>query len=289
MRLLLVATLLLFSSQAFAETHAAIVYVQGTVKIIRSNGQELNALLGAEVAESDTLVTEDASQVRVRLYDLSLVRLGASSRAQISKLSFDGSEKKTVSVKLVVGRLWASVSKLLSNDSTFEVQTGSAVAGVRGTEFAVLLRGADSEVTTAEGSVNVRAADGSERLIGAGFAATVGANGFRDVRQVSAEAITALRDESRGHGGGGAHHEANAGAIEARLERAMDNARGRMDGGDRGGDDRRGADRGDRGDRPRIGGEQGVIENRQRGRDVFETINQHAAATRLRAVIDVKE
>ncbi len=300
----------LAAGPAFADPNAVVVYVQGTVTIIKTDGSERAAALGSEVSESDTLATGAASQVRVRLFDKSLVRLGQASKAQMSQLRFDGAESKSVSVKLMVGKLWASVSKLVSAGSRFEVSTQSAVAGVRGTEFAVLLGSSgDSSITTAEGSVAVRANDGSERIVGAGFEAIVGTDGFRDLRAVSSDVITALRDESRGHGENGVRRDADRGdAIAGRLDRAMDAARERMDreGGreQRGGDRQDRGDRGDRGDRaagdravrafegearPAIGAEQSVVELSQRAADVFEQINERAATTRLNAVIELRD
>jgi hypothetical protein len=275
---------------AYADTQAAVVYVQGSVKIVKAGGGETVAMLGSEVSENDTLVTDEGSQVRVRFYDRSLVRLGPSSRAQMSQLRFGSSEAKTVSVKLVIGKLWASVSKLVTPDSRFEVSTSTAVAGVRGTEFAVLMpRSGDCSVTTAEGSVSVRANDGTERMVRAGFEAVLSSNGFRDLRQVSAETITAMRNESRGAAAETRTETRlqTSGAVEAKLDRAMDTLRDRSERGDR---DTRSQDAKDRvADRVRIGGEQGTVEQRQRSRDIFEPINTRAAVTRLRGTLDLRE
>ena len=46
-------------------------------------------------------------------------------------------ERKNVKVNLGVGKLWANVKKLMTTDSSVEVKTTNAVAGVRGTVYRV--------------------------------------------------------------------------------------------------------------------------------------------------------
>lgn len=293
---------MLVASAAFADDVApqtsVVVYVQGTVKVQRQGGEAVMAALGTEVKESDTVVTEDGAQVRIRLYDRSLIRLGPNSKAEMAQLRASTSaEKKTISVKLVVGRLWASVSKLLTSDSTFEVQAQSAVAGVRGTNFAVLLSApdADAEFQVGEGSVNVRAG-GENRLIGAGKAAIVGLNGFRSVRDLGVSQTALLLNDARGGGGGGGggalgDRGAEGGkGIGHKVQLAAERARERMQQENR--NNQRngpGNQNGPGGQKPRIGGAQDVAEQRQRGKDVFEKLNDRAGATRLKAIIEVRE
>ena len=56
----------------------------------------------------------------------------------MSEIQYDKkTENKNVKVNLGVGKLWANVKKLLTPDSSFEVKTSNAVAGVRGTVYRV--------------------------------------------------------------------------------------------------------------------------------------------------------
>lgn len=287
---------------ALETTPSIVVYVQGEVKAIKASGQSVVLALGSEVAENDTIETGPNSQVRLRLFDRSLLRFGENSRAQMSSLRYDGAaEKKNVSVKLLVGRLWASVSKLLSSDSKFEVDSGNAVAGVRGTEFAVLLQGGgggkmQAIITTVEGSVSVRGADGSERIVAGGFRAISDGGRVGEATRVSAEQLSALRDESRGNNpSGGADAERTTRdegdrAVQARVDSAAQGARERIAAlGGRDGRDGRDNTGRERDNQPRVTGGQDVIETRQRARDVFQQFNERAAATRLRAIIEVRD
>jgi hypothetical protein len=302
LRVLLSLPLLLIATPALAEElvqmPSVIVYVQGSVKVIR--GQEtLIAALGTEVRESDSIVTEDNSQARVRLYDRSLLRLGANSRVQMAQLRSDASaERKTISVKLVVGRLWASVSKLLTSDSAFEVQTQSAVAGVRGTNFGASVDAeGECEIAVGEGKVEVKSKAGGEaKLIGAGRAAVVGLNGFRMVRDLGVAQTALLLDNARGNPstGGAADKASDNGAKGAnnKITQALDKARDRIAAENKvnNNNNQRGAQRDarDRQSEKKLG-VQDAVEQRNRASDTFEKFNERAAATRLRAIIEVRE
>jgi len=162
---LLVSSLLFSAIPSFAQdaqTYAVVVYVQGSVQITKPNGQTELATLGTVVGEKDQLITGESSQARVRLYDRSLLRLGANSHARMEQLRYpEDGEKKEVSIQLTLGRLWASVTKLLTPDSHFEIQTASAIAGVRGTklEAATSSDGKTAHVSCLEGSVKVVSLD----------------------------------------------------------------------------------------------------------------------------------
>ena len=56
----------------------------------------------------------------------------------MSELSFNRqTDSKNVKVDLSLGKLWANVKRLVTSDSSVEVRTTNAVAGVRGTVYRV--------------------------------------------------------------------------------------------------------------------------------------------------------
>jgi len=67
------------------------------------------------------------------------LRLGPDSKLRLKEATLSPKKKKVkkFSARLMVGRMWASVTKLFGKESRFEVETPNAVAGVRGTVFAV--------------------------------------------------------------------------------------------------------------------------------------------------------
>ena len=217
LRTTLLSLALAVPAWASSDPPALIVYVQGNVKVVKADGSELQAALGSEVNESDSVVTDDSAQVRVRLFDRSLLRIGPGSRAQMSQLRSDpAGEKKEISVKLVVGRLWASVSKLLTPDSKFEVHASNAVAGVRGTKIDVQSDGKTGSVACLEGKVQV-SNGGTMTMIEGGSELTFQGEGLGQVQHLSAQQVMNRNLEARS--GLTAGNRFNQRGAEAKADR----------------------------------------------------------------------
>jgi len=125
----------------FAESRMAvgkISYVSGSVfRADKEDGPFRRLNEENDLFEGDYLKTETESRLEARLNDRSVIRLGSGSRMRLEKAHFAKKEEtKTVSMKLAVGRMWAKVTKLFG-ESSFDVTTQNAVAGVRGTAFGV--------------------------------------------------------------------------------------------------------------------------------------------------------
>ena len=76
--------------------------------------------------------------MKLTLTDQSVVVLGPDSELVVERAEFEAQERSRVSLKLLVGGIWAKVKKAIAgSDSTFEVSAARAVAGVRGTIFRV--------------------------------------------------------------------------------------------------------------------------------------------------------
>ncbi len=148
------------SLEAARATIGTVNYVSGTVLRAEEMSQSYNRLQrGMRLREGDTIKTKDESRFEAKLKDGSMLRLGSNSQLQMSQISFDRSQprkKKKVKTKLFFGRVWASVTSLFGNDSSFEVETENAVAGVRGTKFSAnTSEGGDTLVKVYEGKVLV--------------------------------------------------------------------------------------------------------------------------------------
>jgi len=91
-----------------------------------------------EVEQGWAVVTQDDSSVELRFASGSLLRLGSNTHINITELEYKKSvANRKESMRLVVGRLWAKVSRLFGDDSHFQVKTPNAVAGIRGTTFVI--------------------------------------------------------------------------------------------------------------------------------------------------------
>ncbi|GEM_PF-5106065 len=114
---------------------------EGTVGITKPSGKA-DAKNGTPVFISDILEVAPKSRASLTLEDGSIVRLEAGTEVKISELSF----------QLIRGRMWSSV-KPLPQGGSFEVETPTLVAAVRGTSFDVSYSGGRSRIYVGTGTV----------------------------------------------------------------------------------------------------------------------------------------
>jgi hypothetical protein len=134
-------TALLLALLAVSPALAAVgnvTVVEGPAFRTPKGGAEQPLKQGADVELDDTLRTGPEGTVKLTLTDQSVVVLGPDSELVVERAEFEGQERSKVSLKLLVGGVWAKVKKaIVGSDSTFEVSAARAVAGVRGTIFRV--------------------------------------------------------------------------------------------------------------------------------------------------------
>jgi hypothetical protein len=142
--------------------------VEGPAFRVPKGGGEQPAQPGAAVELEDTLRTGPGGHLKLTLTDQSVLVLGSDSELLVERAEFEEQDRSRVSLRLVVGAVWAKVKKVLAgSDATFEVSAARAVAGVRGTIFRVdatpLIAGTrppkirETLVKVAEGKVGVSA------------------------------------------------------------------------------------------------------------------------------------
>ncbi len=135
---------------------ATVTYVSGSVER-QAGGGYAPVAVGGTLAEGDRIRTGAASRTEMKLRDGSLVRLGEKSQFTLQASTFGPkASQRHFSGKLLAGRVWAAVVKLVGADSSFEVSTPNAVAGVRGTRFAAAVEpSGETTVRVYEGTVLV--------------------------------------------------------------------------------------------------------------------------------------
>jgi hypothetical protein len=135
---------------------ARLTYLEGVVSLVRDKAR-LPAELDMALLPGDTVETGKDAQAEVTFDDSSEISLDPESRFGIGELSRDSaSGQRTVRTNLLSGELKARIAKLAQN-STFEIESPTSVAAVRGTEFIVACRpGQPVEVTVLVGKVGVR-------------------------------------------------------------------------------------------------------------------------------------
>lgn len=162
--------------------------------LVKNAGEETmkQVFKGMAIKEGATIITMEKSQVKVKLPTGTLVDLKEKTQAVFETLRQDP-EKKELSetgVKLFMGKIYSNVKKLVETGSKYEVKTGSATAGVRGTEFDMWTdENGDFGVTTFEGTVAVATPKSPEPvLVGKGEKVTGSSAGEMKPKEIHTEA-----------------------------------------------------------------------------------------------------
>ncbi|ACI19327.1 FecR family protein [Dictyoglomus thermophilum] len=125
-------------SQDSSKTRVAIItYIKGNVYVKKLKSELwIPAKVKMELASGDKVWVHQNSQAILQFSDRSTLKLGSNTQLDILNLDYDKDTKKEVSIfKLLIGKIWATIDRLLSQGERVEVQTPTAVAGVRGTEW----------------------------------------------------------------------------------------------------------------------------------------------------------
>ena len=125
----------LFSQDAIGK----VVSLDGTVEAkLDENGQWRALSEKSDIYEKDTIKTGEDSKVDISFVDETNVSIGAETTVKIEKLLCSPAQNhREGKLNVVMGKARFNVGKLFSKDSTFEVRTPTAVAGVKGTSFIV--------------------------------------------------------------------------------------------------------------------------------------------------------
>jgi hypothetical protein len=127
----------LVSLPAFAGVTAS--FIKGTVEFGPAEaGPFVRLKRNADVPAGNFIRTGEGARAELKFADGSILRLGPASVLRVDVAGVDAKKKEIkVGATLVGGKAWANVSKLVGSESSFEVKSANAVAGVRGTVFRI--------------------------------------------------------------------------------------------------------------------------------------------------------
>lgn len=110
--------------------------VHGKVQIKSKSGNKTRvAKKDSTVLEGEKITTGKDSGAVLRLFDGSELKVSSKTEFWLSKLQAPSVKDKIIKFKLAFGQLAAKVKKLASSKSSFEIEAGGVVCGVRGTEY----------------------------------------------------------------------------------------------------------------------------------------------------------
>lgn len=158
----------LVSATLYAEDlpEARVTLLQGTVLIIRAGSSSSEVYSSdfvsklPEIFVGDRVFVQQGSCLEVEFRDGTVVFCEPGTELEIEgpTMSVCEDESKRSAIYLPVGKIWVYVCRFVNRVNTFSIRTPSAVAGVRGTIFAVFVdRGEDTSVSVNEGVVEVEA------------------------------------------------------------------------------------------------------------------------------------
>ncbi len=167
--LVLVALLGFFQTtlKAEASRKATVIQVQGTADVQKVGGAAwVPATKGMEIGGGDTLRTSLDSLLEIQLQDGSAFRLDQQTKMTLDTLAESKEnarfllffnrpvDAKKAKLKLMEGRILASVTPLPNSQSSFRVETPKGVAGVRGTNWSIGIQDLITTVSVRAGFIN---------------------------------------------------------------------------------------------------------------------------------------
>lgn len=145
----------LFAQQS--NRKASLKSIIGEVKIRRGNSPKwVPARPNMPLKPKDAVRTFVESEALIKTSEGTVIKLGENATFEIQKLSGTiGGQSKT-SVKILTGSLGANVKKLVGSSSSFEFETPTAVAAIRGTKLGIDVKDSKTSVKVYEGKVYVK-------------------------------------------------------------------------------------------------------------------------------------
>jgi len=137
------------------------------------NGKKRPVMSMEPLFVGDTVVTGTRSKAKLLMKDDSIISIAPQSRIVIKDYEFSEKGRKRVSLlKILSGKARGVVNRFFSKkNSIFEIETPTAVVGVKGTDFIISTNSTSTEVYTISGKVtagNVNPAVGGSVTIKAG-------------------------------------------------------------------------------------------------------------------------
>jgi len=150
--------------------------VEGEVYLVH-DGDKKKADPPQKVEADDQILTGKDSKAFLQFESGGTIEVGPNSDMKVRELNIS-SNSFTARFLMAFGKMKTTIHKLTESKSTFEIESGGVVAGVRGTVFEV---GYDKDkqeqsTKTYEGTVYTRV-DGKEQLVQKGFGLVIGSGG----------------------------------------------------------------------------------------------------------------
>ncbi len=115
-------------------------------------------LIGDSVSEMATVIALEESEAIIKLLNDTEIFINENTKAYFYNLKQSPNKKELTEtgIKLFTGKIFSNVKNIMNTGSKYEIDTGSATAGVRGTKFLVELDdNKEANIKVYEGAVYV--------------------------------------------------------------------------------------------------------------------------------------
>jgi hypothetical protein len=163
--------------------------ISGTV-LVQSAGASQTEPAEEEqtVRAGDEIITQAGSEVNLNLNEITMIHLSENSDVKVDQLARNATQGFITRLKLLAGKILSAVEKLDKSHSSFEVEAGGVVCGVRGTVFEVENQDSDVYTTTYEGVVEMKKDNNTQTVeVNERCGYSLGQNGFLPKRAISPE------------------------------------------------------------------------------------------------------
>jgi hypothetical protein len=176
-----------FAQESMTQIPAVITYLVGNVDVDNTPDNNVEDF---QIAELDMKLPRGAivrtgrdGLCELSLHDGSTIKLSNTSVFKIEDISYnEDSGRKRSKFNLMFGKMKATVAKLTTSDSEFDVRSGTALAGVRGTTYGIFFDGVQAQVLVFDGSVSLESITGAfePQIIKKGKFSTIPSDGLAE-------------------------------------------------------------------------------------------------------------
>lgn len=152
--LFLAASLSCFRAEAQDRAIGEVVALRGKITVARATISE-QLTVGAEILRQDRIVTDADGRVKVRFVDGTVIAVGANSELVAAEYDVDASGARRSGIFSVITGLFRATVAPGAPGSRFEVQTATAIASVRSTDWMAEASDKNTGVFVFDGAVTV--------------------------------------------------------------------------------------------------------------------------------------
>ncbi len=125
-----------------------ILKVDGKYAFIKYGKKWRRLKANYKIYNGSQIKTGSKTRIIIQFNDKSELRIAQKSKIKIEKAFVKTPENREISARLILGKLWAKVSKSKNKNKNFTIRTDNATAGVRGTSFSVTFKDDKSSVVS---------------------------------------------------------------------------------------------------------------------------------------------